>query len=274
VAETERERREELLTFLWLLSLRLQREADREIRPELMAVMMGLHRLISSLPEDGIFRVYEWERLKSQIPDIVLPLENKLREVLPKVMQEANTPAQKAAARFTRQDEIPAIPERDDEQLLNTTVVAGTLLALELGRQGERGRFSRKVTEDLDRLVRYRLNRGEKTKDIAEHTMATTIKGGKRVATLRKGSWANGIWNRAKNMVQSGVWQQANWNVKEVWRISGATKWQWRADLERRNCPICAALNRQYRDTYDGFGYHPGFHPNCGCVIVPTKYRQ
>ena len=266
---TEREREEELLLVLWLLLGRLQREAARGYSPVLLKAMVGLRRLVMQMQEDGIFRVYEWERLKVQIPGIIAPLEDELRRLIPEVMRGASGRSRTAAAAYAQTPERSEPEAESDDALLNSTVVAGIVLALELN-----GRFSRKVADDLDRLVRYRLSRGEPTSAIAEHVAATTTKKGKKVVTMKKGSWANGIRNRMRNMNQAAIWAQITREVELAWEDAGALEWEWLANLELRNCPICRALHGQRRPTADGFGYMPPVHPNCACVILPRRMKK
>jgi len=269
----EQERQEKFLATLLALALSAERAVALRIRPDFLASMRQVRRLVQRMAADGEFRQYEWRQLRRQVPDILAPAVAAMAvELLPELKDLAG-PVQVFGQDYVGLDPGPTI-EPTDQEIMATTLIAGVPLVKLLGPGGN---MSQSLANFLDRIVTVGLLRGDTTAQIAEDVLALTLINGKLTPRIKKGSFASKASAQIKNTVASGVWSAVNNNLFTSWRTVDNTTWVWNAVLDERLCPICSPLNGKivpkptsFVSTVFGVN-QPPVHPNCRCAILPLR---
>ena len=269
----EQERQEKFLATLLALALRAERAVALKIRPDFLASMRQVRRLVQRMAADGEFRQYEWRQLRRQVPDILAPAISAMAvELLPELKDLAG-PVQVFGQDYVDLEPEPTV-EPTDQEIMATTLIAGVPLVKLLGPGGN---MSQSLANFLDRIVMVGLLRGDTTAEIAEDVLALTLINGKLTPRVQKGSFASKASAQIKNTVASGVWSAVNNNLFKAWRNVDNTTWVWNAVLDERLCPICSPLNGKivpkptsFVSTVFGIN-QPPVHPNCRCAILPLK---
>ena len=269
----EQERQEKFLATLLALALSAERAVALRIRPDFLASMRQVRRLVQRMAADGEFRQYEWRQLRRQVPDILAPAISAMAvELLPELKDLAG-PVQVFGQDYVDLEPGPTI-EPTDQEIMATTLIAGVPLVKLLGPGGN---MSQSLANFLDRIVTVGLLRGDTTAQIAEDVLALTLINGKLTPRIKKGSFASKASAQIKNTVASGVWSAVNNNLFTSWRTVDNTTWVWNAVLDERLCPVCSPLNGKivpkptsFVSTVFGIN-QPPVHPNCRCAILPLK---
>ena len=90
----EQERQEKFLATLLALALRAEKAVAINIRPDFLASMRQVRRLVQRMAADGEFRQYEWRQLRRQVPDILAPAISAMAvELLPELKDICRAPA-------------------------------------------------------------------------------------------------------------------------------------------------------------------------------------
>ena len=269
----EQERQEKFLATLLALALSAERAVALRIRPDFMASMRQVRRLVQRMAADGEFRQYEWRQLRRQVPDILAPAVAAMAvELLPELKDLAG-PVQVFGQDYVDKEPGPTV-EPTDQEILATTLVAGVPLVKLLG---PRGSMSQSLANFLDRVVSVGLLRGDTTAEIADNVLQLKLVDGKLTPKIKKGSFASKASCQIKNTVASGVWSAVNNNLFTAWRDVENVRWVWNAVLDERLCPICSPLNGKivpkptsFVSTVYGIN-QPPVHPNCRCAILPLR---
>ena len=85
--DTEEER-EKFLVVLLALSKRIERAAKKSFNDVFLKAMMKLRRLILRLERGGLIRTLQWDRLRSEIIEILRPIIEVLQSTLPRHLLE------------------------------------------------------------------------------------------------------------------------------------------------------------------------------------------
>ena len=269
----EQERQERFAKTLLALALAAERAVALRIKPDFLASMRQVRRLVQRMAADGEFRQYEWRQLRRQVPDILAPAVAAMAvELLPELKDLAG-PVQVFGQDYADLDPAPT-EEDDDAAILATTLIAGVPLVKMLGPGGN---MSQSLANFLDRIVTVGLLRGDTTAEIADDVLALTVINGKLTPRVKKGSFASKASTQIKNTIASSVWSAVNNNLFKSWKTVDNTQWVWNAVLDERLCPICSPLNGKivpkptsFVSTVFGVN-QPPVHPNCRCVILPLR---
>ena len=269
----EQERQEQFLATLLALALRAERAVALRIKPDFLASMRQVRRLVQRMAADGDFRQYEWRQLRRQVPDILAPAVAAMAvELLPELKDLAG-PVQVFGQDYADLEPAPT-EEDDDAAILATTLIAGVPLVKMLGPGGN---MSQSLANFLDRIVTVGLLRGDTTAEIADDVLALTLINGKLTPRVKKGSFASKASTQIKNTIASSVWSAVNNNLFKSWKTVDNSQWVWNAVLDERLCPICSPLNGKivpkptsFVSTVFGVN-QPPVHPNCRCAILPLR---
>ena len=267
----EQEKQEKFLATLLALALGAERAVAIQIKPDFLASMRQVRRLVQRMAADGDFRQYEWRQLRRQVPDILAPAISAMAvELLPELRELAG-PVQVFAQDYADLDATPTV-EPTDQEIMATTFIAGTPLMKMLGPGGN---MSQSLSNFLDRVVTVGLLRGDTTAEIADSVLFLTLINGKLTPKIQKGSFASKASQQIKNTVASSVWSAVNNNLVTAWRPVNNVQWVWNAVLDERLCPVCAPLNGKivpkptsFVSTVFGVN-QPPVHPQCRCAILP-----
>ena len=110
----EQERQEKFLATLLALALRAERSVALKIRPDFLASMRQVRRLVQRMAADGEFRQYEWRQLRRQVPDILAPAISAMAvELLPELKELAG-PVQVFGQDYVDLEPEPTIEPTDE----------------------------------------------------------------------------------------------------------------------------------------------------------------
>ena len=267
--DTEEER-EKFLVVLLALSKRIERAAKKSFNDVFLKAMMKLRRLILRLERGGLIRTLQWDRLRSEIIEILRPIIEVLQSTLPRHLLELDPLANRAAANAIDIDP-PPYRERTANEVLRETRVAGKRLVEIIGdSEIFLGSLFAKMFGDLDRMVRGEFLKGTPTQDIANKVIVTTRRFGVNVPKINTGSFANREMNLIMNTIVGGAWDVISSRVDDVMQLVPAEEWEWVATLDPKTCPICRPLDGQRRPDPSLFPFEIPVHPNCRCVILPV----
>jgi SPP1 gp7 family putative phage head morphogenesis protein len=253
------------MAILLALATRVERGISATVKPVLISVMLQLRRLLQQLSPDGLFRIYEWQRLQTRAVQALLPLRETLRSVLPSALAQMEPGIREQAARFLG---LPAparqIPRAPIELAAESTTSGKTIAEVI-------DQLPARMAVDLDTTVRTGLLRQDSTEAIADKVIKVVTRQGVETPVIKTGSFANRMLNRVTNAVADVTWNVVNGNVMDIWGTTNQPNWIWSAVLDPKTCPICAPLDGEVRRSPAEFPVQPPVHPNCRCVILPTR---
>lgn len=263
------DREKKLLTLLVALATRVENQMRQIGRQALTPIYLLLRRLVLQLSDTGLFRQYEWARLRLQARQILMRLSESFSgELLSRLNLLERSTRQVAADHVNRRELLPISPRTMADTAASTNVL-GSTLAEQFDRRGSGNLFVERHLQDLDKTVQAGLLNDRRTTQIADDVIGVTTVRGVERAVLTTGSAARRAVARLQNFVAASVWSVINRETVDVWRGSGPREWVWISVLDPATCPVCRPLNNQTRPTPAGFGISPPAHPNCRCVILP-----
>jgi hypothetical protein len=273
---------------LLLLARRVERSVAAGIRGSLHTSFLNIRRLVLGLGAATIFRAYQWQQLRAQVPELLVPLNDAVGGQL---INELHELAPKVRARAGRKAGIEPTPiRRDMVATAQRTRVLGTSVFEEFDRSRGTSPFVRRQQIELEKTVQSGLLANKTTEQIADDVIGVTTRAGQEVPVVRTSSMARRVLNRVTNFIAGAVWDVVNTETIDVFDeaaasadarntpsnranaqppSSGAIEWEWIAVLDPATCPICAPLGGQRRSSRNGFGVTPPVHPNCRCVLLP-----
>jgi len=262
------DKEKKLLTLLVVLTGRVENQLRQVGRQTLVPIYILLRRLVLQLSTTGIFRQYEWLRLRDQARLILMRLSDSFSSELLARLNLMEPGLRRIAADHINRPLPPALPQRTMAETATATVVLGAPLSQQFA-PGATNLFVERHLEDLDRTVQKGLMADRSTADIADDVIkVTTIRGEER-GVLGTGSAARRAASKLRNFAAAAVWAVVNSETSRIWQTGGPREWIWIAVLDPATCPICRPLANQVRPTRAGFGIEPPAHPNCRCVILP-----
>ena len=263
------DKEKKLLTLLVALTSRVENQLRLVGRQTLVPIYVLLRRLVLQLSATGVFRQYEWLRLRDQARRILMRLSDSFSSELLARLNLMEPGVRRIAADHINRPLPPAtLPQRTMAETATDTVVLGVPLSQQFA-PGTTNLFVERHLEDLDRTVQQGLLADRSTADIADDVIkVTTIRGEER-GILATGSAARRAASKLRNFAAAAVWAVVNREAISVWETGGPREWIWIAVLDPATCPICRPLANQVRPTPAGFGITPPAHPNCRCVILP-----
>lgn len=268
---TEEEKQEKLLLLLLALARSTELRITSAVRQRLVSVMRRLRRLVQKMSPFGSFRQIEWARIQGLALPLLEEITQAIRAVILPELQKLVPDVQDAAYDFIADEpgvEAELIPKTQLQILTGTKAGKATLLSL-LGRGEGYSRFTLKMSDDLNRMVKGQLLADVPTQQISDKVIKVIPQRGTTAAIIRTGSYANQIWNRLENTAAAAVWDTTSKELLQVWQDVPATRWVWNAILDPNTCPICQPLDRQTRDEVGQFPFMPPVHPRCRCAIIP-----
>ena len=262
------EKEKKLLTLLVALTSRVENQLRLLSRQTLVPIYVLLRRLVLQLSSAGIFRQYEWLRLRDQARKILMSLSDNFGGELLARLNLMEPGVRHIAADHINKVLPPAATQRTMADTAATTVVLGAPLSQQFA-PGVTNLFVERHLQDLDRTVQQGLIAERPTADIANDIIqVTTIRGEER-GVLNSGSAARRAVAKLRNFAAAAVWAVVNRETISIWETAGPREWIWIAVLDPVTCPLCLPLANQVRPTPAGFGFAPPRHPQCRCVILP-----
>jgi hypothetical protein len=264
---------------LLILARRVEKSVAAGIRVPLHTSFLAIRRLVLGLGAASIFRAYQWQQLRSQVPELLVPLNDAVGGQL---ITELHDLAPKVRARAGRKAGIEPTPiRRDVVATAQRTRVLGTSVFEEFDRSRGTSPFIRRQQIELEKTVQSGLLANKTTEQIADDVIGVTRRAGQEVPVVRTSSMARRVLNRVTNFIAGAVWDVVNTETIDVFDeaaaqtpgggpppSSGGIEWEWIAVLDPATCPICAPLGGQRRSSRNGFGYMPPVHPGCRCVLL------
>jgi len=272
---------------LLILARRVEKSVAAGIRVPLHTSFLAIRRLVLGLGAATIFRAYQWQQLRGQVMELLVPLNDALGG---RLISELHDLAPKVRSRAGRKAGIEPRPlRRDAVGTAQQTRVLGTSVFEEFDRSRGTSPFIRRQQIELEKTVQSGLLASKSTEQIADDVIGVTRRAGQEVPVVRTGSMARRVLNRVTNFIAGAVWDVVNTETIDVFDEAAAradapdtpldganaqpagrgVMWEWVAVLDPATCPICAPLGGQVRSSRNGFGYMPPVHPNCRCVLLP-----
>lgn len=266
---------------LLILARRVEKSVAAGIRVPLHTSFLAIRRLVLGLGAASIFRAYQWQQLRAQVPELLVPLNDAVGGQL---ITELHDLAPKVRARAGRKAGIEPTPiRRDVVATAQRTRVLGTSVFEEFDRSRGTSPFIRRQQIELEKTVQSGLLANKTTEQIADDVIGVTRRAGQEVPVVRTSSMARRVLNRVTNFIAGAVWDVVNTETIDVFDeaaaqapgdgappSSGAIEWEWIAVLDPATCPICAPLGGQRRSSRNGFGVTPPVHPNCVLGDTPV----
>ena len=259
---------EEFLREIAIALTRLEDVTLEESRDILYELALRIYALLLRYPEGQLERAIAWAALRA---DIEAALEAASGRLAP-VFEARLIAAQDAVLRVLRtryglgSAELPPLPPT---VLRTEAVVHGASVAQLFDASG----WQRQMLRIVERTVQGAALENRSTAAILARILTVRTVAGTPVPTVTKGTVANAIIERHRNLVAGTLWSlvtPAQLRAVAASPSAQPTEWVWNAVLDPRTCPICRPLHGTRAPTPSAFPQGPPpLHARCRCITLP-----
>lgn len=264
---------EEFIRALAEALTRLEDATNAEARDILYELALRIYALLATrLPEGQLERVLAWPRLR----EALLPLLASANDGLTQLLLSRVAAAEAVVLEPVGLRYGVSVTPRPVQEVLDAAVVLGTPLPQLFARPpgGGSSAFMAQLLRLLERSIVPLLQTEATTEAIARRVIERRTRAGRATPLATKGTVANAWRERFRAITSAAIWSVVTPAQLRAAAFGdderSAERWEWRAVLDPRTCPVCRPLDNTRAATPEGFPEGPPpLHPLCRCIVVP-----
>jgi hypothetical protein len=261
---------EEYLRALALLTTRAETLLNTSIYPLLLALIIRIRPLLTTLPDSSISRQLEYTRLRRTIATEIQITSNAIFALVRPALNALEPQALSVSARYFNATN-PLQPRFNAEILQQTRIGPQSLLTLFTPAATGLSPFTLQFLNLLERSLQPRFLTNTPTTEILEALVPFRTRP-RPTPIPAKGTLLSSWRSRITAITSAAFWAVVYAAQQRAASVSPRRPegWRWNAILDPKTCPICRPLHNTTAEAPWSFPEGPPpVHPQCRCVVLP-----